>query len=676
MNQKHLPYLEKLADLSTEYGKDELFVLAGGGNTSVKCDEVLYVKASGESLAASKPKSFVALNVLGARALCEKNYDVDPFRREAQVKEALLSTRLEPTTDKRPSVEATLHALLPARFVVHTHPRTVNGLSCAVGGADACRNLFGEKILWLDYVDPGYTLARTVAEQLAAYRAKYGGEPEAILLQNHGVFVGGETPAEVRSMTNKIISTLKQAYEQAQTNEIFSSPASPSASEAWALLREDACAFRAACTAQGHAPGPLVFADDSEPMLSFASAPEGKAACAGGPLTPDQIVYCRSFPLWFAFRADESRQDRSRRWGKEVAAYRKQYGFAPTIAIAERGGMLAAGKTPKDARMAAKVFADAVCVAALTRAFGGARYLTERERNFIENWEVEHYRKKAAEGTTPGGRVQGRVALVTGAAQGFGEGLVRALAAEGAYVVIADLNLVGAQKVAKTLEAEFGADRAMAAEVNIADGDSVSKLANVIVRAYGGLDLVVSNAGILRAGSVKTQPDKDFAAVTNVNYLGYFFCVKYTVPLLAAAHAAVPTYWTDIVQINSKSGLVGSSRNSAYAGGKFGGIGLTQSFALELVEDGIKVNSLCPGNFFDGPLWSDPQNGLFQQYLRAGKVQGARTIEDVRRFYEAKVPMGRGCTVTDVARALFYVVEQAYETGQAVPITGGQVMLS
>lgn len=161
-----------------------------------------------------------------------------------------------------------------------------------------------------------------------------------------------------------------------------------------------------------------------------------------------------------------------------------------------------------------------------------------------------------------------------------------------------------------------------------------------------------------------------------MNYRGYFLCVRAVAPVMAAQREADPARWLDIVEVNSKSGLEGSKRNFAYSGSKFGGIGLTQSFALELVEHGIKVNAVCPGNFLDGPLWSDPERGLFVQYLRAGKVPGATTVEDVRRFYEAKVPMGRGCLPSDVARAIVYIVEQAYETGQAVPVTGGQNMLS
>jgi sorbitol-6-phosphate 2-dehydrogenase len=131
----------------------------------------------------------------------------------------------------------------------------------------------------------------------------------------------------------------------------------------------------------------------------------------------------------------------------------------------------------------------------------------------------------------------------------------------------------------------------------------------------------------------------------------------------------------DIILVNSKSGLVGSNRNFAYAGSKFGGIGLVQSLALELVGSKIKVNAICPGNYLEGPLWSDPKNGLLVQYLRANKVSGARTIQGVRRFYENEAPMKRGCRIEDIFRAVVYVIEQQYETGQAVPVSGGQMML-
>ena len=195
------------------------------------------------------------------------------------------------------------------------------------------------------------------------------------------------------------------------------------------------------------------------------------------------------------------------------------------------------------------------------------------------------------------------------------------------------------------------------------------------VLEYGGLDLLVSNAGVLRAGGLEEASLADFELVTRVNYTGYFLCARAAAALMSRQHRFGPGWSTDIVQINSKSGLAGSSRNFAYAGGKFGGIGLTQSFALELVAERIKVNAICPGNFFDGPLWSDPERGCSCSTCAPARCPGARSVEDVRRFYEAKVPMGRGCRVEDVLRALLYLVEQEYETGQAIPVTGGQVML-
>lgn len=272
------------------------------------------------------------------------------------------------------------------------------------------------------------------------------------------------------------------------------------------------------------------------------------------------------------------------------------------------------------------------------------------------------------------GRLGGRVALVTGAAQGFGKGIAERLAEEGAYVALADRNLAGVIEASGSIAAQHG-DRAAGFAMDVTDPVSVDEAVAAIVARFGGIDLLVSNAGVLRAGSLYEQDEAEFDLVTKVNYQGFFHVVKRVAPIMAAQRATAPGRWFDIVQINSKSGLQGSNRNAAYAGSKFGAIGLTQSFALELVTDGIKVNAICPGNFFEGPLWSDPENGLFAQYLRTGKVPGATSIADVRRFYESKVPMGRGCTVDDVAKALLYLVEQNYETGQALPVTGGQVML-
>ena len=269
------------------------------------------------------------------------------------------------------------------------------------------------------------------------------------------------------------------------------------------------------------------------------------------------------------------------------------------------------------------------------------------------------------------GRLAGKVTIVTGAAQGFGKGIAEELYAEGATIIVADMN----KELAETVAKEMG-ERACAIAVNVSDEESVANLVAETVEKFGGLDIMVANAGVVRSGPIADFEKKDFEFVTAINYTGLFLCAKYAAIIMQAQHEADPTASFDIIAMSSKSGLEGSNKNFAYAGSKFGAIGLVQSFALELCEYNIKVNAICPGNYLDGPLWSDPERGLFVQYLNAGKVPGAKTVEDVRRFYEAKVPLNRGCLPIDVARAVMYCVEQKYETGQAIPVTGGQVMLN
>lgn len=268
----------------------------------------------------------------------------------------------------------------------------------------------------------------------------------------------------------------------------------------------------------------------------------------------------------------------------------------------------------------------------------------------------------------------GKIAIVTGSAQGFGFGIADYLASKGASVVIADMNAEGAEKAAKEITEKYQI-KTVSVAADVSNEESVENMIDTAVCKLGGLDIFVNNAGIVRAGSLDEMTLRDFNLVENVNYNAYFLCAKYASKVMKLQRAVAPEIMFDIIEINSKSGLEGSNKNFAYAGSKFGGIGLTQSFAMELAPYGIKVNAICPGNFLDGPLWSDPEKGLFVQYLNAGKVPGAKTIADVRAFYEAKVPLGRGCRTEDVCLAISYIINQKYETGQAVPVTGGQVML-
>ena len=260
------------------------------------------------------------------------------------------------------------------------------------------------------------------------------------------------------------------------------------------------------------------------------------------------------------------------------------------------------------------------------------------------------------------GRLEGRAAIVTGAAQGLGEALARRLAVEGCHALLADVNGEKAEQAAAGIAADT-ARGAAGIRADVTDPDSCRAMVDQALSRWGRLDILVANAGILKAGDISEFDPADWKRVIDVNLYGYFLCAQ------AAARAMVERKSGCIVQINSKSGKKGSFRNSAYAASKFGGIGLTQSIALDLAPHNVRVNAVCPGNLLDGTLWQD---SLFEQYAR---TQGL-TVDQVRAKYESQVPLGRGATYEDVANVVVFLCsdESSYMTGQAINVTGGQEM--
>ena len=255
-----------------------------------------------------------------------------------------------------------------------------------------------------------------------------------------------------------------------------------------------------------------------------------------------------------------------------------------------------------------------------------------------------------------------RIALVTGGAQGLGEAICLRLAREGAHVVVADLNLERAEQVAAEIVAQTGR-RALAVQVDVTDEGQVEGMVRRTLDEFGRLDVLVSNAGILIAEGVDEFPADRWRAVIEVNLVGYFLCAKHAARVMKAQKSGA------IIQINSKSGKHGSYKSSAYAASKFGGIGLTQSVALELAEYGVRVNAVCPGNLLDSPLWVD---SLYKQYAKKWGI----TEEEVRQKYIEQVPMRRGCTYEDVCNVVVFLAsdQSSYMTGQAINVTGGQEM--
>lgn len=680
--------IEDLIAISRKFGQDSRFVIAGGGNTSYKDENRLWVKASGHALATITEDGFAVLDRALLNEMGEKAYNEDTAIREEQVKNDLSVACI--TKDRRPSVETSLHNCMGFAFVVHLHPTLVNGLMCSVNAESACKEIFPDA-LYIEYTDPGYTLFKKVYDRIKAYKAEKGKEPQVIFLQNHGIFVGGNTTAEIEGIYSEVLGKLEaKVAALPEGDTAVSETVTDVVPAIRQMLSRSGRGFKTLKVTKnalvdffidGCSVTSTGSATDQQPVAEPVEATDcpGKY-CPGKsgfdkiakPFTPDIIVYCKSSYIFIDAESDEEILKQAE---EEIEAFVSGKGYTPKVLLLKGIGLIAVGDSSRNAQIITDVFTDAMKVAFYAQSFGGEHPMERAWIDFIDNWEVENYRRKVASSASKG-RVEGRTIIVTGAAQGFGEGIARELMAQGANIVVADLNEATGEKTAASFNEKAGANKAIFVKTNVADMASLRNLMKETIVNFGALDAFVSNAGVVRAGGLDVMTPENFEFVTKINYEAYFFCAKVASHIMKIETRYDPEYFADIIQVNSKSGLRGSKANFAYAGGKFGGIGLTQSFALELAPDRVKVNSICPGNYYDGPLWSNPENGLFIQYLNAGKVPGAKTVQDVKDYYLAQVPMRKGCNPVDVCKAILYAIDQTGETGQAIPVTGGQVMLA
>lgn len=647
--------LADLIEISRFYGGDSRFVIAGGGNTSYKSADQLWVKASGSSLATITEDGFAVLDRSKLKVISERSYSPDSATREEQVKNDLTAACLR--TGKRPSVETSMHNAIGFPFVVHLHPTAVNALMCAQNAETKLRELFGSKALLIPYTDPGYVLFKNVETAIKAHRAAHGEEPSVIWLQNHGIFVAADSIGEIKTIYTHLIDTIAAALKA-----IEPATATPVLGAELVLP-----ALRMMLSTSGLKTLKL----RCNTLTQRFSEHVAHQADIAKPFTPDAIVYCKSNSVFINAETPGAILAEA---ATAISDFAARHGYSPKVLLVKGVGLIAAGDTAAQCDIILDVFEDAMKIVFWSGAFGGPHPMTQAQIDFIDNWEVENYRRSVASSASIG-RVENKTIIVTGAAQGFGEGIASCLMGQGANIVVADMNEAVGVATVERLNQQAKGNRALFVKTNVSDIPSIENLVRETVSAFGAIDCFISNAGVLRAGSLDDMTPEDFDFVTRINYNAYFYCTKVVSRVLKLQTQYASGYYADIIQINSKSGLRGSKANFAYAGGKFGGVGLTQSFALELAPFRIKVNSICPGNFYEGPLWSDPVGGLFVQYLNAGKVPGAKTIDDVKNFYLAQVPMAKGCSPADVTKGALYLMEQCGETGQALPITGGQVML-
>ena len=364
--------INELVAMSHKYGSNPALVLAGGGNTSYKNEENIYIKGSGTALATIEAEGFVKMDRAKLALLWQKEYSSDEKTREAQVLADMMAAKCAGEEAKRPSVETLLHNLLAQRFVLHLHPAMVNGITCGQKGEEVCKKLFPEAI-WIESTKPGYILALLCKEKIDAYKQTAGKEPQVLFLQNHGVFVAADEVAEIDALMEQILSTIRSEVKQMPNRQAVEYDA-------------DTVEKVKAELAQLYGESAAAVAVVNEDVLVLAASREAFEPVAHS-FTPDHIVYCKTEPIYL---------ENAEELAEAFAAYEAVHGFKAKIVVIRGLGLFACGASEKDAQTAAMVFEDAIDIAVYSKSFGGALPLEEYLVEFIANWEVESYRAKVS----------------------------------------------------------------------------------------------------------------------------------------------------------------------------------------------------------------------------------------------------------------------------------------
>ncbi|MDR2246040.1 MAG: class II aldolase/adducin family protein [Treponema sp.] len=376
--------VEDLTNLSRYYGANPEYVVAGGGNTSFKDETTLYIKGSGAALADMTPDSFVRMDRRALSLIWEKNYPQDPEEREREVLADMMAARKSGEEHKRPSVETLLHDILPFAYVVHTHPALLNGLTCSKRGEEAATELFGRDALWIPSTNPGYILSRAVKIAMELYKAQRGRPAELILLQNHGAFVGADKAERLKEKYAQIMERLE--------SKIVRRPDLGGGLSSWDCSGELAglLAELAGASSGEKEPWKAVFWRNHE--IATLVRDRASFSPVSSSFTPDHIVYSGSDPLFIETGTGAIPDLLREAWKKQLEKTRR----IPKIAALQGLGVFGIGPSEKAAKLSLELFMDTIKVAVYAQSFGGERFMSQDQIDFINNWEVERYRSRVS----------------------------------------------------------------------------------------------------------------------------------------------------------------------------------------------------------------------------------------------------------------------------------------
>lgn len=669
---RSLAGLDLLVYASRLIGAETSLVVWGGGNTSIKVAErdhrgresaVLRVKGSGSDLKSIQRKDFPGVRMDDIVALLDRDDMGD------QEMVSYLAHGLIDPAGPRPSIETLLHGFLPAPAVVHTHADAIVSLTNNDRASETLASVYGKDVIALAYRRPGFRISREVADAIAARP-----EARALILERHGTITWGDTVREAYEATIDLISRAEDAIAARRAGRrLFGGARVPVAEPA-----------QRRATALALAPGlrgllgrrrrvVLAF-DDTPAVTEFVSSEHAARLSQVGPATPDHTIYTKRVACFVdgAPGADAAALpgavERSvEGYAADYTRYFEAHRFEgaglldalPRVVLVPGLGMFTAGRDRRTAGIVNDIYHHTIAVMGNASAFGDYVSLSPRDTFEVEYWPLELYKLTLA---PPERELARRIALVTGGASGLGRAIARRLAAEGAHVVVGDLDETGARKVADEIAAAVGGGRALGLRMDVTSEASVRGAFEETVLAYGGLDILVSNAGIAHSSPVVRMDLADWERSFAVNARGHFLVAREAMRVMLAQELGGA-----LVFVATKNVMSPGKDFAAYSAAKAAEAQLAKVLALEGAPHGIRSNIVNPDAIFqDSGLWSP-------EVRRERAAAQGIAVEELEEFYRKRNLLAVRILPDDVAEAVLFLASDrsSKTTGCTLTVDGG-----
>lgn len=665
--------VEELVYRSNLIGADRTVCNWGGGNTSMKTTEkdfrgreteVMWVKGSGSDLATMKAHNFTGLRLDDVRPLIER----DQMSDEEMVD--YLSHCMIDSKHPRPSIETLLHAFLPYNHVDHTHPDAIISICCADNGKQIAEDIYGSRFVWVPYVRPGFTLSKMIADGVAN-----NPNAELVLMEKHGLVTWGDTSEKCYEKTISIIQEAEQyIHERINQKQRFGGRRYESlpADKRKQILAGIMPVIRGAVSDEKQM---ILSYDDHEEVLEFVNSVQAPELSQIGAACPDHLVHTKRVPLYIewnpetqdAQELEDLLKSGIERFKAEYQAYfaRNQqegdqiFESAPRVILIPGIGMVNTGKSLAMSKVSGALYQRAIAVMKGSTSLGQFVSLNENESYHVEYWPLELYKLTLA---PPEAEFSRKVALVTGGAGGIGSAACRRFAVEGGHVIAADLNIEGAQKIAEEINETYGEGRAMAVKMDVTNEEEVQSAFEQAALTYGGIDIVVNNAGLATSSPFDETSLKEWNLNINVLGTGYFLVAREAFKQMKQQNIG-----GSMVFVGSKNAVYAGKNASAYSSVKALETHLARCIAAEGGEYGIRVNSVLPdavlqGSAIWGSSWREERAAAY------GIEQ-----DQLEEHYRKRTTLLVNIYPQDIAESIAFLASSKAEktTGCMVTVDGG-----